>query len=77
MVNISRILKFSTWHGFDEFDWNDLFILGGSVSQFSPNLHIGKDLKYNLMQFFSSLSKVSSQKPIDIILKILASLVFM
>ena len=23
MVNISRILKFFTWHGFDEFGWND------------------------------------------------------
>ena len=23
MVNISRILKFLTWHGFDEFGWND------------------------------------------------------
>ena len=22
MVNISRILKFLTWHGFDEFGWN-------------------------------------------------------
>ena len=22
-VNISRILKFLTWHGFDEFGWND------------------------------------------------------
>ena len=25
MVNIPRILKFLTWHGFDEFDWNDPF----------------------------------------------------
>ena len=24
MVNISKILKFLTLHGFDEFDWNDL-----------------------------------------------------
>ena len=23
MVKISRILKFLTWHGFGEFDWND------------------------------------------------------
>ena len=23
MVNVSRILKFLTWHGFDEFGWND------------------------------------------------------
>ena len=23
MVNISRVLKFLTWHGFDEFGWND------------------------------------------------------
>ena len=23
MVNISRILKFLTWHEFDEFGWND------------------------------------------------------
>ena len=26
MVNISKILKFLTWHGFDEFDWNDPII---------------------------------------------------
>ena len=25
MVNISRILKSLTWHGFDEFGWNDPF----------------------------------------------------
>ena len=24
MAKISRILKFLTWHGFDEFGWNDL-----------------------------------------------------
>ena len=23
MMNISRILKFFTWHGFDKFGWND------------------------------------------------------
>ena len=23
MVNISMILKFLTWHGFNEFGWND------------------------------------------------------
>ena len=26
MVNISRFLKFLTWHGFDEFGWNDPFV---------------------------------------------------
>ena len=25
MMNISRTLKFLTWHGFDDFDWNDPF----------------------------------------------------
>ena len=26
MVNISRILKFLTRHGYDEFGWNDHFL---------------------------------------------------
>ena len=27
MVNISRILKILTWHGFDEFGWNDPILI--------------------------------------------------
>ena len=33
MVNISRILKFLTWHGFDEFGWNDPILSMVNYSQ--------------------------------------------
>ena len=37
-MNISRILKFLTWHGFDEFGWNDPKVVKTKNRRIMPSL---------------------------------------
>ena len=45
LVNISRILKFLTWHGLDEFGWNDPYM------SFPVQVFI-KNITYSSIQMF-------------------------